>query len=144
MDFYIIWYPHKGPHILSHLTYLSLYHVPLIPLYILRLLFHFILLYLHSILLHKKADFQIYISSLCVYWISSMCPCLSSTPRTVDTLIFGGISTNIWIWSFIKCPSIIFTLLHSHSFLRYLFCTEFCELFWFELLSFVRMRRNIA
>ena len=36
-------------------------------------------------------------------------------PMKFDIAIFGGILTNIWIWSLIACTSMISTPLYSHS-----------------------------
>ena len=54
-------------------------------------------------------------------------------PINCDILYFGGIPTNIWIWSGIKCPSIIFTPLYLHNVLMIsLISSLYWLYFWCE------------
>ena len=54
-------------------------------------------------------------------------------PINCDILYFGGILTNIWIWSGIKCPSIIFTPLYLHNVLMIsLISSLYWLYFWCE------------
>ena len=56
-------------------------------------------------------------------------------PINCDTLYFGGIATNMWIWSGIKCPSSISTPFHSHRF-RIISCISVFMLLYITFLRY--------